>query len=129
MNVNDMFGIHEQVLQLRGKRTEVLASNLANADTPGYQARDMDFKDILSEVDSQHTTGMVATNPRHISSAQEMMEPTLKYRVPLQSKLDGNTVDTQVETSKFAENTMKYMASLRFIDANIKNMLVAIRGE
>lgn len=128
MSVNDIFGIHEQALMLRGKRAEVLASNLANGDTPGYKARDLDFKEILSEL-SGSTTTLTTTNPNHLGVAQELSDPPLKYRVALQMGLDGNTVDTQVEGGKLAQNNLQYAASLRFIDMKIRNMLTAIRGE
>ncbi len=119
MSLHSIFGVHEQALQLRAQRAEVLASNLANADTPGFQARDYDFKEVLSNLNSQSADNLVTTNPRHMGSEQELMSPTLMYSVPLQTRLDGNTVDTQVETAKFAENSMKYLASLRFLDAKL----------
>ncbi|MBN9286682.1 MAG: flagellar basal-body rod protein FlgB [Gammaproteobacteria bacterium 39-13] len=128
MNLNNIFGIHEQAVELRAKRAEVLASNLANADTPRYKARDLDFKEVLSELTGQ-VPALTTTNPSHIGPSQEVSEPDLKYRVALQMGLDANTVDTQVETGKFAQNSIQYSASLRFIDMKIRNMLTAIRGE
>ncbi len=129
MNIDSLFGIHEQALNMRIKRSEVLASNLANADTPGYKAKDMDFNDALKSASSNQSVGLVATNPAHISSNPYQADVPLSYRVPLQSSLDGNTVDTQIESAKLAENNMRLLASLRIIDMRIKGFTTALRGE
>jgi flagellar basal-body rod protein FlgB len=129
MNLDSILGIHEKALELSGKRTEVLASNLANADTPGYQARDIDFKEIMSSIGNKDHTNLVVTNPLHINDSEDVMAASLKYRVPLQTKLDGNTVDAQIESGKFAENSMRHIASLRFLDTKIKNFMIGVRGE
>ncbi len=129
MNIDNLFGIHEQALNMRIKRSEVLASNLANADTPGYKARDMDFNDALKSASSNQAVGLVATNPAHIASNPYQPDVPLAYRVPLQTSLDGNTVDTQIESAKLAENNMRLLASLRIIDMRIKSFSTALRGE
>lgn len=129
MNIDNLFGIHEQALNMRIKRSEVLASNLANADTPGYKARDMDFNDALKSASSSQAVGLVATNPAHIASNLYQPDVPLAYRVPLQTSLDGNTVDTQIESAKLAENNMRLLASLRIIDMRIKSFSTALRGE
>lgn len=129
MNIDNLFGIHEQALNLRIKRSEVLASNLVNADTPGYKARDVDFDDVLKSAAGSQSVGLVATNPGHIHSSAYSTDVPLAYRVPLQTSLDGNTVDTQIESAKLAENNMRLLASLRIIDMKIKGFTTALRGE
>lgn len=129
MNLDSIFAPYEKSLEISAKRTNVLASNLANADTPGYKARDIDFKAALNDAMSQDSGRMLTTNGAHITDDQTMMYADLKYRVPLQTKLDGNTVDSQVENSKFAENSIRYVASLRFLDHNIKSLMLSLRGE
>ncbi len=129
MTLNHIFDVHEKAIYLRSQRTEVLASNLANADTPGYKARDIDFKEVLSEMAGNSSAQMVRTNPLHLSDDDGILESSLKYRIPLQEKIDGNTVDPQVENGKFAENSVRYIASLRFMDSKIKHAMIAFRGE
>ncbi len=129
MSIDSIFGPHEQAIALRAKRAEILASNLVNADTPGYKAKDIDFKEMLNNLKDSNTDRMVTTSPMHIGDDSLIMESDLKYRIPLQTKSDGNTVDTQVENSKFAENSMRFLASLRFMDTKIKNALLVVRGE
>ena len=124
--IDRAFGVHAEALQLRARRGELLASNLANADTPNFKARDLDFRNALSE--AQAATALATTNPGHLrtqggGSAQAM------YRVPAQSSLDGNTVDTQVEQAKFAENSVRYSTSLRFLSGKISSLMTAIKGE
>jgi flagellar basal-body rod protein FlgB len=127
MELSSHFGIHEQALTLRARRAEVLATNLANVDTPGFQARDIDFKDVFAEMADQGA--LKTTNARHMIQNAVMADTSLKYRVPLQVGLDGNTVDSAVENSQFAENNMRYLASLRFMGMKINHMLTAIKGE
>ncbi len=129
MNLDSVFGIHEKALDIRSKRTEILASNMANSDTPGYKARDIDFKSVFSNAMNDNGERLVTTNGAHITDNQTILESEVKYRVPLQTKADGNTVDNQVENAKFAENSMRYIASIKFLDMNIKNLMLSLRGE
>lgn len=129
MDLNSSLGIHAQALEIRSKRAEILASNLANADTPGFKARDIDFKEIMTQVHGQGPEHMAVTNPKHFGHIDDMMDASLKYRVALQHNLDGNTVDTQVESGKFTENNLHYAASLRFLDMKVKNRNTVIKGE
>ncbi len=128
MKLDNLFGIHEQALKLRTRRAEVLAANIANADTPGYKARDFDFRAVLRQQLPQGER-MRVTSPRHIQpdaglvSASEMF-----YRIPTQPSLDGNTVDTQLEHTAYAANAMEYQASLRFLSGDIKKLMLAIKG-
>lgn len=114
---------------MRSYRAELLASNMANADTPGYKARDIDFKQALGAATLQPPR-MKTTHQNHISSATSGLSPAhLRYRIPTQPSLDGNTVDMQVEKSAFAANALEYEASLGFLNGKIKGLKKAIRGD
>ncbi len=127
MDIDSALGIHAQALQWRARRLEVLASNLANAETPGYKARDLDFSAAL-EAARRGRPVLLATNPRHLQPAGSLT-PALRYRLPAQPSLDGNTVDPDLEKAAFAEAVVRYQASLRFLDGKIKGLLRAIKGE
>jgi len=121
-------GIHAQALEVRVSRAEVLANNLANADTPGYKARDLDFKSMLNaQVDEQ--LNLSTTNGKHLPLSQEPFGGELKYRVPLQASLDGNTVDTQQEVADFTKNVLDYQASFRFLNGKFQGLTKALKGE
>ncbi len=125
---DNLFGIHTQALDVWQRRTEVLGNNLANADTPGYLARDVDFRKALATASGQ--AGGLTLNtaaPGQISTAGQAAE-TLSYRVPTQPSMDGNTVDAQVEQASFAANGVHYQASLSFITAQIRMLRTAISG-
>ena len=124
-------GIHEKALTVRTKRAEVLANNLVNADTPNFKARDIDFQSVLKSqmVGSVSKPQLVATDPRHIApSSITSFSPELMYRVPLQPSLDGNTVEEQVELSKFAQNNMDMAASFQFLNSKFTGLKTAIKG-
>ena len=127
--VDRVFGIHAEALQLRARRGEVLGSNLANADTPSYKAQDLDFKAALSDARAQKSTAMATTQKGHIQPHGRIGGAHVLYRTPNQPSLDGNTVDTQVEQSKFAENAVRYRTSIRFLSGKIQGLMTAIRGE
>ncbi|HEX7111304.1 MAG TPA: flagellar basal body rod protein FlgB [Mizugakiibacter sp.] len=132
-NGNDpLFGIHTQALSLWQRRAEVLASNLANADTPGYRARDVDFRSALAAQSGEAggDLALAATEPGHLAAPDRdaVTGAALKYRVPLQPSMDGNTVDAQVEQAAYAENSVRYQASLTFITAQIRMLRTAITG-
>lgn len=127
--INNFLGISEAALRLRAARSEVLASNLANADTPNYQARDIDFKALLRQYqDPQDAAALRTTHSDQISSTGNLGSPALLYRNPLQPAVDGNTVDADVEKSAFMENSLQYEATLNFIDGSIKTLREAIKG-
>ena len=125
------FGIHEDAVALRAYRSTVLASNLANSDTPHYKARDFDFRRVLAgTLDSRDPVKMAGTHSRHLSTgASGMADVEMLYRVPYQDSMDGNTVDPHIEQSHFMNNALRYQASLRFLDGKIKGLLKAIRGD
>ena len=130
INFEAALGIHDKALILRSQRAEVLANNIANADTPGYQSRDMDFGDLLAQAKGQQGVAIKRTNARHISTAGEMgLGSDLKYRTPMQPSIDGNTVDTQQEMAAYMKNAMDYQASFQFLNSKFKGLTSAIRGE
>jgi len=127
--MDNLFGIHAAALKLRANRAELLAANIANADTPNYKARDIDFKRTLAMAASEKAD-MKMTNGKHIdSSGNSKVGAKILYRIPNQPSLDGNTVDLQTERSAFMENSMMYQASLRFLNGKISGLMTAIRGE
>lgn len=129
-------GIHQNALALRSQRAEMLASNIANADTPGYKARDIDFKSALANANanghagySQTGSSLNTTHSDHIHISTAATNAEVLYRVPSQSSLDGNTVDGLVEKSAFAENALRYQASITFLDGKFKGLMAALKGE
>jgi flagellar basal-body rod protein FlgB len=129
MKLDDALGIHEQALKLRARRAEVLAGNIANADTPGYKARDFDFHQVLKQEIGQPVR-MKTTSRAHIQTETGIVPPSrMGYRVPTQPSLDGNTVDSQLEHAAFASNALEYQASLSFLSGRIKSLMKAIRGQ
>ncbi|WP_445144356.1 flagellar basal body rod protein FlgB [Dyella sp. Tek66A03] len=127
--INDnLFGVHTQALDLWQRRSEVLASNLANADTPGYLARDIDFKKALSSASANgNSLPMTITQQGQIDPSAQSADQ-LAWRTPSQPTMDGNTVDSQVEQANFAANGVHYQASLSFITAQIHMLRTAITG-
>lgn len=122
------FGIHPQSLQIRAQNAEVIAGNIANADTPGYKAKGMDFKTALAQAASRQQSGMTRTNEKHFDVRTELNN-SVDFRIPNQADTgDGNTVDAQVERNLYLENSMHYQASLQFITGKIKGLKKAITG-
>lgn len=116
-----------EALSLRNKRMEILGSNIANAGTPNYKARDIDF---ASEYKSAVGQGELSTtNVQHISMLQTSPPGQTRYRVPISPSLDGNTVELHVEQLQFAQNTTAYEADLQFLSERIRNLRSALRGE
>ena len=129
ISFDSALGIHQQAVAVRAQRTEMLASNIANADTPGYKAKDIDFRAALQNAQTQSVGTLKRTHANHIQSNMNAASSETLYRVPNQPSLDGNTVDEQLEKSAFAENAMRYQASITFLDRKFKGMLSAIKGE
>ncbi len=127
INFDQALGIHPQALALRERRGEVLAANLANADTPGYKARDLDFKSILKQ-NMPKATALERTQAGHFAP-QQLLESRLMYRNPNQVSLDGNTVEANVEQAKYAENAVQYQASLQFTGNKFSGLMMALRGQ
>ncbi|SRR5258706_5856505 len=135
---------HGAALLLRAERMRLLASNIANADTPNFKARDFDFRAALSQATGVQGDGAMSagagtgahnlpaarTNDAHLPAVGSSgFAPAMQYRTSLQTALDANTVDLDVERANFAENTVRYEAGLRFINGQIRTMLTAINGQ
>ncbi len=117
--------LHEKALGLRAYRQQLLASNIANADTPNYKAVDVDVEAVLREVKAgRESLTLTATDPNHLPAHTPSEQPRsqIKYRVPSQPSLDGNTVDMQVEQAKFTENALKYQFSIDRAGGRFKQM-------
>jgi flagellar basal-body rod protein FlgB len=132
IGLDKYLGLHAQALNLRSQRTELLAANLANADTPGYRARDIDFKSAMAQANgATPSVRLQTTSAGHIAptTINGSPAPELKYRTPLAPSLDGNTVDAQLEQSAFAENTVRYQATLSFLSSKFRGLMTAITGQ
>ena len=114
-------------LNIRNKRNDIIASNIANAATPNYKARDINFLDEFKKV--TNTGEIKVTHSNHIPTKNYNISGKAFYRDPVIASLDGNTVELSVEQMQFAENTMKYQTTLKFLNGKITKMLSAIRGE
>jgi len=122
------FGLSPKSLELRSKQAEVIAGNIANADTPGYKAKGMDFQKMLSQAAQKQQTGMSRTHEKHFDVRIESNNG-LEFRIPNQPDTgDGNTVDVQVERNLYLDNSMQYQASLQFLNGKIKGLRKAITG-
>lgn len=131
------FDFYSTALQLRGKRQEVLASNVANADTPKYKARDFDFKAALGRalerpggLDGSDGLSLSLTKPRHIEAqgpANMNSIIDMKYRVPYQPSMDGNTVDMNMARMHYMQNSVHYQADLQLIGSKIKGLKKAMQ--
>jgi flagellar basal-body rod protein FlgB len=131
INFDKALGIHQQALQVRAQRAQVLANNLANADTPGYKARDVDFKNVLRGQVEMNTSqsSMNVTNDKHINGQTMGSDMNLLYRIPQQPSIDGNTVEEQVEHAAYMENALAFQSSFTFLNSKFKGLMTAIRGE
>lgn len=128
-SLEQSLGLHANALVLRAKRSAVLASNLANVDTPGYKARDFEFSKLLASGDALKGLSLRRTQMGHRAAANTTKLAGLQYRYPWQASLDGNTVDPHLEKTAFTENALKYQASLRFLDGRIKSLVKALDGK
>jgi flagellar basal-body rod protein FlgB len=128
-----------QALTLRAERQKIIASNIANADTPGYKATDFNFSQALNAASTgarnptstNSSTWLTTSSPQHLSTTQALANAAfrLQYRQPGQPSLDANTVDMDVEQARFADNSVRYEASLRFLNGQIRGILSAITGQ
>ncbi|TPG15672.1 flagellar basal body rod protein FlgB [Sphingomonas oligophenolica] len=113
---DSLFGVHGAALEVRSQRMGVLASNIANASTPGFKAKDIDFKAALASM----TSGTPDSGA---------IDAATKYRVPTQTSMDGNTVELSAEQTAFAENAVQYQTTLAFLNGRIGQLTRALRGE
>lgn len=125
--VENAFGIHERALSVRNRRVELLSQNIANADTPNYKGRDLDFKKLIAGVQG---VPLAATTSGHFEVAkQENDVDGLYYTIPFNVSTDGNTVEIAVEQAKFGKATADYQATLMFLENRIAGIRKALRGE
>jgi len=135
MPLDSYLGVHPQALKLSAQRNELLAANLANADTPNYKARDVDFKSALATANGVSKLAMTQTGTPHAQTIALTQnsgtggDAQTLYRVPLAPALDGNTVDAQVEQANFAQNAIRYQASLQFLNGKFRSLMTAITGQ
>ncbi|MDP3814400.1 flagellar basal body rod protein FlgB [Pseudomonas sp.] len=126
-------GIHEQALGFRAQRAEVLANNIANADTPHYKARDLEFATVLAEQSAKSQRGPVnlnRTDSRHIpADGVPVGDANLAYRTPFHPSIDQNSVDLQIEQSNYAENSVQFQASFTLLNSKFKGLVSALRGD
>lgn len=128
--LDNALNYHQNALTLRTARQEMLSSNIANADTPNFKAKDIDFTKVLRDVisSSTKTHGLMTTSAMHINPGSGNVASTqAMYRVPMQPSADGNTVDMDTERTQFAENSLKYDASITFISGQIRGLLSALQ--
>lgn len=135
--LDDLLRFQETALSMRAQRQQLLASNIANADTPNYKARDIDFNKALQGAIARSTGGTAAPGELVKTAANHMAPkalPTLggariQYVTPQQANIDGNTVDMDMQQNQFMDNAMRYEASLTLASSKIKGMLTAIQGQ
>ncbi|MGD8429214.1 MAG: flagellar basal body rod protein FlgB [Ectothiorhodospiraceae bacterium] len=129
-SLDKAFAVPAAALKVQSERTQVLSENIANADTPNYKARDIDFRQALRHAGEQQRAGMLTTNARHIRPAgQGVGNPAVQYRVPMSPSLDGNTVEMEQEQARFAQSTVNYQAALNLLGGRIQKLVGAIKGE
>lgn len=130
--IDQMFQFQQTALNLRAARQELIASNIANADTPNYKAKDIDFASALQSAlsGSGQKLQVAVTSPQHLAGAtgESVLGAPVMYRNPLQPSADGNTVDMDVERAQFADNALRYEASVRFVSDEGKDVLAALQG-
>ena len=130
INFDKALGIHQQSLLVRARRSALITSNLANSDTPGYKARDIDFKAELAKASGQtNSLQLKQSNNAHLPIAGSSTADNALYREPLHSSLDGNTVDAEMERVRFSENAIRYQANLTFLSRKFSGLKNAIRSE
>lgn len=141
MNIDNLIGVHSEALKTRAQRTKLLATNIANSDTPNYKARDIVFADTLKDAGWHSSTmpgasqpdrlqaSMNTTHQNHIQHSTGNLQAPVMYRQPHHASLDGNTVDKDAEQARFAENAIRYQASLEFIGSRISSVIRTLRGE
>lgn len=129
MNIFDKdLDLHERALRLRGQRMEVLSANIANADTPGFKARDIDFRAVINQVKNHE---MRATQDRHFPRELGLSpeQAQMKYRIPFNTSFDGNTVELSMEQAKFGKASGDFQATLTFLENRVSSIRKALKGE
>ena len=124
--IDNALGVHAQALGLRSKRMEVLARNIANADTPHYKAKDIDFRSVLKQT---REDGLNSTHNMHMKIAMEEDSGGEKYRIPFNASFDGNTVEMNVEQAKFGQVAADYQTTLNILENRVSGIRRALRGD
>ena len=125
--IRDQLSFYSSALQLRGRRNNILASNIANAATPNYKARDINFE---AEIKKYQSSGPIkVTDDQHIPVMRPASPGQVQFRKNINPSLDGNTVELAVEQLQFAENSMKYQSTMSFLSGKINTLMSAIKGE
>lgn len=122
-----LFDVETRALKICESRASIIASNIANASTPHYKARDIDFGRAMQM--ANESVGIMRTDEKHIGTNQSQGSEQVAYRVPMQFSLDDNTVDDELERKSFVENSIKYQAGLGFAQNKLHNLIRALRGE
>ncbi len=125
-SVDSIFGMHGAALELRARRVDILASNIANAATPNYKARDIDFGAMLRAAETGPSLAVDA--PEHIARPSAGLAARPGYRVPVQASLDGNTVELSTEQTQFAENAVRYQVSLSFCSGEASELIETLKS-
>jgi flagellar basal-body rod protein FlgB len=125
--IADTLGVHSNALMLRQKRNHILASNISNAATPNFKARDINFQEELAK--AENLGSLATTHHKHIPIAMSAPGQDVVYRQPINLSMDGNTVELAVEQLEFSENAMRYQTSLTFLNNKISGLMSAIKGE
>lgn len=128
LSLDKHLGIHADAVTLRSQRSTMLANNMANVDTPGFKARDIDFSNLLQQAQTSQIKAKV-THGAHITMNSPVNPGTTLYRIPHKASLDGNTVDMDIERGEFTENAVRYQASLEFLNKKITGLIRVLRGE
>ena len=135
ISFDQVFGIHQHTMRIRNDRAEVIAGNLANADTPGFKARDIDFNTALIQEAGlkavDNLPPMTKTSDRHmdLSSVPDDPDLTLKYRLPYQADTgNGNTVEVNSERMNYLSNNLEYQATMRFLNGRISKLMSALKS-
>ena len=130
IGIENALGVHPQALSLRAARTQALARNIANADTPGYKARDIDFSRSLNKAMGAADAGALrTTDPRHISGSGIAAKAAIEFRESDRHTPDGNTVQIEEEQAAYTENAVKFQASAQFFDGALRGLRLALRGD
>lgn len=125
--LHNVFGTHEKALQLKSQRLDLLARNIANADTPNFKARDLDFKAVLGGL--ANDTRMDATAAGHYQAGESLDGHGMRYRIPFNTSFDGNTVELSVEQAQFGKAAADYQATLSFLENRVNGLRRALKGE
>ena len=124
--IDNALGVHAQALGLRSKRMEVLARNIANADTPHYKAKDIDFRSVLKQT---REDALNSTHNMHMNMPMEESPGGEKYRMPFNASFDGNTVEMNVEQAKFGQVAADYQTTLNILENRVSGIRRALRGD